>query len=158
MYISLCVSLQCQISQALNGVSDKAKDAKEFLVQLKNMLQQIQVTPLYLTPVQVHSIHFFIQLLPIYTAVELNMSCDVKKAFSLIEWNAFIIASSVTNPLCTGRSFFTDVGLGSSEFNAAIKQKWGEWSIVTLQIISLWQISGLSLFWLIVVWRYWRTK
>lgn len=35
--------LQCQLSQALNGVSDKAKDAKEFLVQLKNMLQQIQV-------------------------------------------------------------------------------------------------------------------
>ncbi|AWP20344.1 putative tripartite motif-containing protein 67-like [Scophthalmus maximus] len=32
----------CQLSQALNGVSDKAKDAKEFLVQLKNMLQQIQ--------------------------------------------------------------------------------------------------------------------
>ncbi|XP_053736569.1 E3 ubiquitin-protein ligase TRIM9 isoform X1 [Synchiropus splendidus] len=31
-----------QLSQALNGVSDKAKDAKEFLVQLKNMLQQIQ--------------------------------------------------------------------------------------------------------------------
>ncbi|XP_055728723.1 E3 ubiquitin-protein ligase TRIM9-like isoform X1 [Salvelinus fontinalis] len=33
---------KCQLSQALNGVSDKAKDAKEFLVQLKNMLQQIQ--------------------------------------------------------------------------------------------------------------------
>ncbi|XP_034435877.1 E3 ubiquitin-protein ligase TRIM9 isoform X3 [Hippoglossus hippoglossus] len=33
---------KCQISQALNGVSEKAKDAKEFLVQLKNMLQQIQ--------------------------------------------------------------------------------------------------------------------
>ncbi|XP_044024831.1 E3 ubiquitin-protein ligase TRIM9 isoform X2 [Siniperca chuatsi] len=33
---------KCQISQALNGVSDRAKDAKEFLVQLKNMLQQIQ--------------------------------------------------------------------------------------------------------------------
>ncbi|CAB1416935.1 unnamed protein product [Pleuronectes platessa] len=33
---------RCQISQALNGVSDKAKDAKEFLMQLKNMLQQIQ--------------------------------------------------------------------------------------------------------------------
>ncbi|KAI9547267.1 Tripartite motif-containing protein 67 [Dissostichus eleginoides] len=32
----------CQISQALNGVSDKAKDAKEFLIQLKNLLQQIQ--------------------------------------------------------------------------------------------------------------------
>ncbi|KPP73723.1 tripartite motif-containing protein 67-like [Scleropages formosus] len=32
----------CQLSQALNGVSDKAKDAKEFLVQLKNLLQQIQ--------------------------------------------------------------------------------------------------------------------
>lgn len=46
-FLFFCVSLQCQISQALNGVSDKAKDAKEFLVQLKNMLQQIQVTPLY---------------------------------------------------------------------------------------------------------------
>ncbi|KAM9703173.1 E3 ubiquitin-protein ligase TRIM9 isoform 2-T2 [Menidia menidia] len=33
---------KCQLSQALNGVSDKAKDAKEFLVLLKNMLQQIQ--------------------------------------------------------------------------------------------------------------------
>ncbi|KAM3861287.1 E3 ubiquitin-protein ligase TRIM9 isoform 2-T2 [Diretmus argenteus] len=33
---------KCQLSQALNGVSDKAKDAKEFLVQLRNMLQQIQ--------------------------------------------------------------------------------------------------------------------
>nr|XP_020471019.1 tripartite motif-containing protein 67 isoform X1 [Monopterus albus] len=33
---------KCQLSQALNGVSDKAKDAKDFLVQLKNMLQQIQ--------------------------------------------------------------------------------------------------------------------
>ncbi|XP_077443730.1 E3 ubiquitin-protein ligase TRIM9 isoform X1 [Stigmatopora argus] len=33
---------KCQLSQALNGVSDKAKDAKEFLVHLKNMLQQIQ--------------------------------------------------------------------------------------------------------------------
>ncbi|MCJ8749942.1 hypothetical protein PDJAM_G00193260 [Pangasius djambal] len=33
---------KCQLSQALNGVSDKAKDAKEFLVQLKNLLQQIQ--------------------------------------------------------------------------------------------------------------------
>ncbi|GLD73811.1 tripartite motif-containing protein 67 [Lates japonicus] len=37
------VDSECQISQALNGVSDKAKDAKEFLVQLKNMLQQIQM-------------------------------------------------------------------------------------------------------------------
>uniref|UniRef100_A0A8C1VZS2 Tripartite motif containing 67 n=1 Tax=Cyprinus carpio TaxID=7962 RepID=A0A8C1VZS2_CYPCA len=35
---------KCQLSQALNGVSDKAKEAKEFLVQLKNLLQQIQVT------------------------------------------------------------------------------------------------------------------
>ncbi|XP_034056080.1 tripartite motif-containing protein 67 [Gymnodraco acuticeps] len=34
--------MECQISQALNGVSDKAKDAKEFLIQLKNLLQQIQ--------------------------------------------------------------------------------------------------------------------
>uniref|UniRef100_H3DPA8 Tripartite motif containing 67 n=1 Tax=Tetraodon nigroviridis TaxID=99883 RepID=H3DPA8_TETNG len=33
---------KCQLSQALNGISDKAKDAKEFLVQLKNLLQQIQ--------------------------------------------------------------------------------------------------------------------
>lgn len=42
--IIVCVCyLQCQLSQALNGVSDKAKDAKEFLVQLKNLLQQIQV-------------------------------------------------------------------------------------------------------------------
>ncbi|XP_074920228.1 tripartite motif-containing protein 67 isoform X9 [Chelonoidis abingdonii] len=31
-----------QLSQALNGVSDKAKEAKEFLGQLKNILQQIQ--------------------------------------------------------------------------------------------------------------------
>ncbi|CAL8316812.1 unnamed protein product [Boreogadus saida] len=39
----MCLVLpECQLSQALNGVSDKAKDAKEFLVQLKNMLQQIQ--------------------------------------------------------------------------------------------------------------------
>ncbi|KAL7388708.1 hypothetical protein ABVT39_019283 [Epinephelus coioides] len=41
MYCYSC-KIPCQISQALNGVSDKAKDAKEFLVQLKNMLQQIQ--------------------------------------------------------------------------------------------------------------------
>ncbi|XP_065124832.1 E3 ubiquitin-protein ligase TRIM9 isoform X2 [Paramisgurnus dabryanus] len=33
---------KCHLSQALNGVSDKAKEAKEFLVQLKNLLQQIQ--------------------------------------------------------------------------------------------------------------------
>ncbi|XP_062857179.1 E3 ubiquitin-protein ligase TRIM9 isoform X2 [Trichomycterus rosablanca] len=33
---------KCQLSQALNGVSEKAKDAKEFLVQLKSLLQQIQ--------------------------------------------------------------------------------------------------------------------
>uniref|UniRef100_H2SID5 Tripartite motif containing 67 n=1 Tax=Takifugu rubripes TaxID=31033 RepID=H2SID5_TAKRU len=33
---------KCQLSQALNGISDKAKDAKEFLVHLKNLLQQIQ--------------------------------------------------------------------------------------------------------------------
>lgn len=36
--------LQAQLSQALNGVSDKAKEAKEFLVQLKNILQQVQVS------------------------------------------------------------------------------------------------------------------
>lgn len=41
--VHVCVCVQCQLSQALNGVSDKAKDAKEFLVQLKNLLQQIQV-------------------------------------------------------------------------------------------------------------------
>ncbi|KAM5235808.1 tripartite motif-containing protein 67 isoform 2-T2 [Ctenodactylus gundi] len=33
---------KAQLSQALNGVSDKAKEAKEFLVQLKSILQQIQ--------------------------------------------------------------------------------------------------------------------
>ncbi|XP_069463000.1 tripartite motif-containing protein 67 isoform X1 [Ambystoma mexicanum] len=33
---------KAQLSQALSGVSDKAKEAKEFLVQLKNILQQIQ--------------------------------------------------------------------------------------------------------------------
>lgn len=38
------MSFQAQLSQALNGVSDKAKEAKEFLVQLKNILQQIQVS------------------------------------------------------------------------------------------------------------------
>ncbi|NWY27503.1 TRIM9 ligase, partial [Pheucticus melanocephalus] len=34
--------LQSQLSQALNGLSDRAKEAKEFLVQLRNMVQQIQ--------------------------------------------------------------------------------------------------------------------
>ncbi|NXP48403.1 TRIM9 ligase, partial [Heliornis fulica] len=34
---------QSQLSQALNGLSDRAKEAKEFLVQLRNMVQQIQV-------------------------------------------------------------------------------------------------------------------
>ncbi|XP_039706278.1 tripartite motif-containing protein 67 [Pteropus medius] len=34
---------KAQLSQALNGVSDKAKEAKEFLVQLKNILQQVQM-------------------------------------------------------------------------------------------------------------------
>lgn len=43
IYVFVCVCVQCQLSQALNGVSDKAKDAKEFLVQLKNLLQHIQV-------------------------------------------------------------------------------------------------------------------
>ncbi|XP_028903233.1 tripartite motif-containing protein 67 isoform X2 [Ornithorhynchus anatinus] len=33
---------KAQLSQALNGVSDKAKEAKEFLVHLKDILQQIQ--------------------------------------------------------------------------------------------------------------------
>lgn len=40
---SLSFSLQNQLSQALNGLSDRAKEAKEFLVQLRNMVQQIQV-------------------------------------------------------------------------------------------------------------------
>ncbi|XP_030070362.1 E3 ubiquitin-protein ligase TRIM9 isoform X3 [Microcaecilia unicolor] len=31
-----------QLSQALNGLSDRAREAKEFLVQLRNMVQQIQ--------------------------------------------------------------------------------------------------------------------
>ncbi|XP_073466099.1 E3 ubiquitin-protein ligase TRIM9 isoform X9 [Aquarana catesbeiana] len=31
-----------QLSQALNGLSDRAKEAKEFLVQLRNMVQHIQ--------------------------------------------------------------------------------------------------------------------
>uniref|UniRef100_A0A8C0EUI7 Tripartite motif containing 9 n=1 Tax=Bubo bubo TaxID=30461 RepID=A0A8C0EUI7_BUBBB len=34
--------LRSQLSQALNGLSDRAKEAKEFLVQLRNMVQQIQ--------------------------------------------------------------------------------------------------------------------
>ncbi|XP_018120716.1 tripartite motif-containing protein 67 isoform X1 [Xenopus laevis] len=33
---------KAQLSQALSGISDKAKEAKEFLVQLKSILQQIQ--------------------------------------------------------------------------------------------------------------------
>jgi hypothetical protein len=41
--LSFSVSLQSQLSQALNGLSDRAKEAKEFLVQLRNMVQQIQV-------------------------------------------------------------------------------------------------------------------
>lgn len=50
----MCVfDSQCQLSQALNGVSDKAKDAKEFLVQLKNMLQQIQVTLCLADPIEI---------------------------------------------------------------------------------------------------------
>jgi len=36
------LSSQSQLSQALNGLSDRAKEAKEFLVQLRNMVQQIQ--------------------------------------------------------------------------------------------------------------------
>lgn len=39
---SLCCS-QGQLSQALNGLSDRATEAKEFLVQLRNMVQHIQV-------------------------------------------------------------------------------------------------------------------
>lgn len=34
---------QGQLSQALNGLSDRATEAKEFLVQLRNMVQHIQV-------------------------------------------------------------------------------------------------------------------
>lgn len=50
----MCVfDSQCQLSQALNGVSDKAKDAKEFLMQLKNMLQQIQVTLCLADPIEI---------------------------------------------------------------------------------------------------------
>lgn len=36
-------SMQGQLSQALNGLSDRATEAKEFLVQLRNMVQHIQV-------------------------------------------------------------------------------------------------------------------
>lgn len=50
-HIALCTcssgfpsfSPQSQLSQALNGLSDRAKEAKEFLVQLRSMVQQIQV-------------------------------------------------------------------------------------------------------------------
>ncbi|XP_040189533.1 E3 ubiquitin-protein ligase TRIM9 isoform X4 [Rana temporaria] len=38
-----------QLSQALNGLSDRAKEAKEFLVQLRNMVQHIQVQMFQLT-------------------------------------------------------------------------------------------------------------
>uniref|UniRef100_A0A673TBL6 Tripartite motif containing 67 n=1 Tax=Suricata suricatta TaxID=37032 RepID=A0A673TBL6_SURSU len=38
----ISTKMEAQLSQALNGVSDKAKEAKEFLVQLKNILQQVQ--------------------------------------------------------------------------------------------------------------------
>uniref|UniRef100_A0A8C2LGK1 Tripartite motif-containing 9 n=1 Tax=Cricetulus griseus TaxID=10029 RepID=A0A8C2LGK1_CRIGR len=49
-HIALCTcssgfpsfSPQSQLSQALNGLSDRAKEAKEFLVQLRSMVQQIQ--------------------------------------------------------------------------------------------------------------------
>ena len=34
---------QGQLSQALNILSDRATEAKEFLVQLRNMVQHIQV-------------------------------------------------------------------------------------------------------------------
>lgn len=40
VYLSLS---QGQLSQALNGLSDRATEAKEFLVQLRNMVQHIQV-------------------------------------------------------------------------------------------------------------------
>uniref|UniRef100_A0A8C2TGG3 Tripartite motif containing 9 n=1 Tax=Coturnix japonica TaxID=93934 RepID=A0A8C2TGG3_COTJA len=42
MYCVQCKSPRVQLSQALNGLSDRAKEAKEFLVQLRNMVQQIQ--------------------------------------------------------------------------------------------------------------------
>lgn len=41
--MSLLCFLQGQLSQALNGLSDRATEAKEFLVQLRNMVQHIQV-------------------------------------------------------------------------------------------------------------------
>jgi len=37
------LSFQGQLSQALNVLSDRATEAKEFLVQLRNMVQHIQV-------------------------------------------------------------------------------------------------------------------
>lgn len=37
------VSTQGQLSQALNGLSDRATEAKEFLVQLRTIVQHIQV-------------------------------------------------------------------------------------------------------------------
>lgn len=39
----LCLSFQGQLSQVLNVLSDRATEAKEFLVQLRNMVQHIQV-------------------------------------------------------------------------------------------------------------------
>lgn len=52
IYISYIISHLClllslyfqgQLSQALNVLSDRATEAKEFLVQLRNMVQHIQV-------------------------------------------------------------------------------------------------------------------
>lgn len=48
LFISNVLSLgspQGQLSQALNGLSDRATEAKEFLVQLRNSVQHIQVLP-----------------------------------------------------------------------------------------------------------------
>lgn len=45
-------SVQGQLSQALNGLSDRATEAKEFLVQLRNMVQHIQVLTTSLTQTQ----------------------------------------------------------------------------------------------------------
>lgn len=48
-------SAQGQLSQALNGLSDRATEAKEFLVQLRNMVQHIQVLTHALTPSRKHA-------------------------------------------------------------------------------------------------------
>ncbi len=125
MYYFFCLSLQCQLSQALNGVSDKAKDAKEFLVQLKNMLQQIQVTPPYNT-CMINSVwnKLFIRFLIPATAtadlslIKWNVFCHhIISHKSCVSWEEFIIDAGDTN-------FSTNVSLSSPECNAATKRKW----------------------------------